>query len=515
MDGEPVSGPHPDLVMLPPVVGRGFDDVPAGGLDYHADVVVVGSGPGGSAVARALTAGGLSVVVLEEGPRESRFRPNYANTSRYHMQEGGTMLATGTVYFPVAAGRGVGGGSLINSAICLRTPDPVLEGWSTLLGDDRYGPAGLGPVYDELEAMLGVGPCSDAIAGENNRIICRGAEALGLPGGLINRNTPQCVGCGLCNFGCPVGGKASVNRNLLPLAVADGAIVQAETRVDQVLVVGGRAVGVVGHTVHPETGAVGPQVRVTADRVVLSAGAIGTPRLLHACGLAGQLGPVGDGLHVHPGAAVMGVHDAPVNLWHGATQGAWFHVPDDPGLLPHAFTAPPEVTAIALLSQVPDMKAAFALCPRLSGLVCLVSDKGQGTVRATPSGKADISYTLKDADLDAVKRGLVICARVLLAGGANEVITLVNGIGRHTDADALAAELAPKGPSAFDMYSSHPQSSCRMGPEGVVGLDGQCHGLPGLYLADASVFPTSLGVNPQLTTMAMATLIGRGMVAGA
>ncbi len=501
--------------ILPPPDALGFDDVAPGGRTYHCDAVVVGAGPGGAAVARELSAAGLSVVILEEGPPRSRFRPNHVHTARFHMQEGGTMLAKGTAMFPVMAGRGVGGGSLVNSAICLRAPDPVLQGWSERFDSDAYGPAAVARVYDELEAMLGVGPASDAIAGENNRVIVRGAKALGLPGGLVNRNTPTCAGCGLCNFGCPVGGKNSVDRNLLPLAVNDGAIVQADCRVQHVLVEGGRAVGVVGRVAHPDTREMGPEVQVLAGRVVLSAGAIGTPRLLHHCGLADQLGPVGVGLHVHPGSAMMGLHDDEIMLWRGATQGAWVHDPDQPGLLLESLSAQPEVLALQLLQHLDDLKAAFALGPRLSAMACQVHDEGSGTVGCDDAGRADIRYTHADADLDKLKRGLVLSAKVLLAGGAREVVSVAQGTGRYTDPEALATDLAPLPLSAFDLYSSHPMASCRMGPDGVVGLDGACHGLPGLHIADASVFPTALGVNPQLTTMAVATLIGRAMVAGA
>lgn len=490
-----------------------------GSTTLEADAVVVGSGPGGAAMARALAEGGLRVVVLEEGPARPRFRPNMAHTSRYHMQEGGAMVARSSdAIMPIAAGRGVGGGSLVNSAICFRTPDAVLDSWTEQLGgDDRYSPAQLGPVFDEIEALIQVGVTPDAIAGENNRIIVRGAAALDLPGGLIRRNTPHCNGCGICNFGCPVGGKASVDRNLLPIARAHGAIVQADVKVDQILITDDRAAGVSG-TVH-DTDTREPVGRLTvhAPRVVVCCGGVGTPRLLHHAGLAQRLGPaVGRGLHVHPGNAVLGWCEHSVQMWSGATQGAYFEDPALPGVLPHTLNAPPAALLVLLGSVGPQAKADLHELHHYCGCVVMISDKGEGSVGATRDGRASISYRFDPGDVERIKAGMVATARVLLAGGASRVLGPVHGLGVHEDADSFAEALASRTIHDFALYASHPMASCRMGLDpqtSVIGPSGEAHQLPGLFLADSSIFPTSLGVNPQLTTMTVATVLGRRLAA--
>jgi choline dehydrogenase-like flavoprotein len=437
---------------------------------------------------------------------------------RYHMQEHGMMVASGSTRMPIAAGRGVGGGSLVNSAICWRTPSPILDGWASLLGgDDRYGALALAPVYGEIEALLGVAVTPDAIAGENNRIVVRGARALGLPGGLLRRNAPACVGCGICNFGCPSGGKASVDQNLVPMAVRDGAIVQADVKVDRLVLRDGRAAGVSGVARDTDTGQMAGRITVNAERVVLSAGAIGTPRLLHYAGVAGLMGErVGRGLHIHPGGAVFGLCEGDVHMWRGATQGAYFEDPELPGVLPHTLSAPPGALIVMLGKAGMEAKDSMKLLPRMCGCAVMVSDRGEGTVGATPDGRAAIAYWFADEDVARIKAGMVQTARVLMAGGATRVFGPVHGLGLHDSADAFEAALATRSLDDFAMYASHPMASCRMGasPEGsVVGPDGQAHGIPGLYLADSSVFPTSLGVNPQLTTMAVATVIGRNLAA--
>ncbi len=484
----------------------------------ETDVVIVGSGPGGAAFAKVMAAErGREVVVLEEGPARTRFRPNLGHTQRFHMQENGMIVATGDQFMPIAAGRGVGGGSLINSAICWRTPDSVLQDWFALLdGDQRFSPDAMRPVFEEIEALLGIAETPESIAGENNKLIVRGVQALGLPGGYLKRNTPHCSGCGLCNWGCPVGGKASVDRNLIPMAMDAGAIVQGDCKVETILVEGGKAVGVRGTVIDTDTKQPVGTLTVKANMVVVCAGGIGTPRLLHVAGLAGKLGPaVGKGLHVHPGNAVLGLCDFPVNLWTGATQGAWFEHPDHPGILPHTFSAPPG-TVLMLLgkSGLAGKEAMIEELPRVCGAVVMVSDKGEGYVGARSDGRAKVSYRFHPTDVERIKIGMGFTAEVLLAGGAKELFTPVAGVGRVKTAEELVAALDPKRITDFNLYAAHPMASCRMGADpatSVVGATGEAHGIEGLYVSDSSVFPTSLGVNPQLTTMTMSTMIARAI----
>jgi choline dehydrogenase-like flavoprotein len=488
-----------------------------GSVTLTADVVIVGSGPGGAAASRVMAEAGLKVVMLEEGPARPRFRPNQANANRYHMQEGGAMIALGASFMPIAAGRGVGGGSLVNSALCFRTPDHVLQGWSELLGDDRYGPSAMRPVFDELDAILEVGITPPHLAGENNLLICRGVERLGLRGGLAPRNTPRCAGCGFCNFGCPVGGKASVDTNLIPMAMGRGAIVQADVKVARILVEGERATGVEGNVVHPDTGEQVGRLTVRADRVLLCAGGVGTPRLLHHAGLAGRLGrAVGRGLHVHPGNAVLGECEHDVHMWKGATQGAYFESDELPGVLPHTLNLPPGALLLLFGKVGSEAKQSLQRLRRMCGCVVMISDHGEGTVGANSDGTARLSYTFDPHDIQRIKDGMVLTARVLLEGGAHTLLAPVHGLGEHTSVDGFARALASKTIEDFTLYASHPMASCRMGLDpdtSVVGVDGQAHRLKGLYVCDSSVFPTSLGVNPQFTTMALSTLIARHAVA--
>ncbi len=509
--------PDPSLVIGPEAAADDWQQA-KGERKIDADVCIVGTGPGGASAARELARAGLRVVLLEEGPARQRFKPNQSHTARYHMQEGGLMVARGRVGFPVAAGRGVGGGTLINSALSFRTPSAVLNRWAAEMAAPQWSHAAMQPIYEHVERIAGVGITREEISGRNNQIVVDGVRKMGLVGGFAPRSTPGCKGCGICNYGCPTRGKASTNLTFLPDAVANGALIQADTKVIDVLTEGDRVVGVVGVVRHPDTGEQVGTVEVRAPRVILSAGAIGTPRLLWHCGLAERMGSaIGEGLHVHAGSAVLGVHDDPVHLWTGATQGAYFVDPTQPGVLPHTFTAPPEACLATLGKVGKSLSEGLSILPRLSGLIVLVSDESTGSVRSFSDGRADVTYDVGDDDLKRTISGLVVAAKVLMAGGAKQVTAPIHGVGFHTNVESFHAALLTRKVTDLTMYAAHPMSSCRMGLDrdrSAIGPDGQSHHIRGLYLADASIFPSSLGVNPQLTTMAAGTVIGRGMASG-
>jgi choline dehydrogenase-like flavoprotein len=372
-------------------------------------------------------------------------------------------------------------------------------------------------LYDEVSARIGVGLTRPEISGENNDIIVRGIRALGLEGGLAPRSTPGCVGCGVCYFGCPSRGKASTDLTFLADAIDLGATIQAEVKVEQVLREGDRVTGVQATAIHPETGERGGLLTVKARAVVLSAGAIGTPRLLWHTGLGETLGPhTGEHLQVHPGSTVISRCDHEVHMWKGATQGAYFHHPDLPGVLPHTFNAPPEAALLAAGFVGDKWQEGLALLPYLCGMLLMVSDKGEGSVRSFPDGRANMTYTFADEDVTRIKKGLVEVARVLQAGGARELWVPVHGVGRCETPEQLGERLQDRTIKDFTLYAAHPMGTCRMGRDistGVVDKNGRAFGIQNLWIADASLFPSSLGVNPQLSTMALGTHVGRRLAA--
>ena len=477
-------------------------------LRDEADVVVVGSGPAGATVARHLAQRGVSVIVVEEGHEvaPADFSPSGLQAMASLYRDMGTSIALGNAPMPYLQGRVVGGTSVINGAISWRFPREVLEAWvheDPALGDALPYEA-IAAAEERIEARLHVRPTDERVAGPKNLLLARGAEALGVAHRPIRRNVDGCVGAGRCLQGCPHGAKLSMDRSFLPDARAAGGRIFAGMRVDHVIVDRSRARGVLG------VSAGGARFEVRARRaVVLAASAIQTPCLLRRSGLT--QGPVGDGLSAHPGVSVTGRFPEPVRAWHGATQGHEVTGYRGEGLKLEALGFDLSILA----SRVPGTGAAFAR--RLAELDrhavwgAAMRAEGRGKVRPGPT-RPLVTYSLAPDDVRKARRAVRVLGDALLAAGATEVYPGVPGFDAVVTDRARMARFEAEGSLVardYTMSMTHLFGTARMGGSpatSVVRLDFRHHATDALYVADSSVFPSNLGVNPQIAIRALAEL---------
>lgn len=480
------------------------------------DVVVVGSGPGGSAAAAILAEAGLDVVVVEEGlpyPTAEVAPDAWAAMARTYRGMAATMTRARSP-IPVVQGRAVGGASVINGAISWRLPRDVWDRW---VNEDRALADGLPweaieRETDAVVARLGIAPTDPAIAGRNNALLAAGAEALGLEHRPIARNATGCQGSGRCLQGCPNGAKQSLDRTLLADAVGRGTRVVCATRVDRITLDRGRATGVVAQADG------GGRVEVAARcGVVVAAGVVHTPVLLERSGLADpQLG-----LHfrAHPGASLLARYDEPVRCWTGATQGHEVIGLRDRRLKFEALG----VDRGLLASRLPGIGRALAAevdrMDAYSSWGVAVRARTRGRVHRGWTGRPVVRYGLDEEAIRDLAAGIAWLGRMAFAAGAVEVLPGVAGFDlRVTDPrrlDALEAD-PPLDPRAWSVVVTHLFGTCRMSSDpakGVVRPDFRAHRAEGLWVLDASVFPTNTGVNPQTSIVAIARVGARNVAA--
>jgi choline dehydrogenase-like flavoprotein len=420
-------------------------------------------------------------------------------------------MSHGNTYMPIPRGRAVGGSTLLNSAICFRTPTRVLEKWQHDFGIEWADAAALVPIFEEIERTIGVAQTRPDQAGKHSLTFKRGADALGFKGDFIHRNAPGCIGCGLCQLGCPVGVKGSVDRNMVPFAMDKGAALITRCRATKVLIKDGAAVAVEAHGVDPNTEERRRKLLVRAKKIFLCGGAIGTPLLLIASGLWDPTLHLGRHLHTHTAAGVAARFEEIIDAWHGATQGYWAELEGESATM-ETFSATPDIFAISYdeYSRPIDHLRRVAAC----GLI--IGDTSEGTVSPGPSeGRSALSYSINEADLRVLLKGQREIARAFFAAGALEVHTSYAGHAPFKTLEALDKVQAQRPPiERIGVYASHPMGTCRMAGKkelGAVKPTGEHWGVRDLFVADASVFPTSLGVNPQITVMTAATVIARGV----
>jgi len=468
----------------------------------EADVCVVGAGAGGAVAAAELAEGGMDVVVLEQGPHHDadRFSARPLDMLARLYRDGGQTTTLGTPPILLPLGRGLGGTTLVNSGTCFRTPAAVLERWQREFGLEALTEDALDPCFARVEGALSIAEVTPELAGRNAAVARRGAEALGWSYGYLRRNARGCVGSGVCAFGCPTSAKQHVGITYVPRAEAAEAQVIAGADVRHVLVERGAARGVEARLV----GAGGGRLQVRAPRVIVACGTIHTPLLLARSGLGRASGQLGRNLALHPATGAFALMDEVVDMARGVPQSFYVDEFASEGIMFEGVAGPPSYVAMSLPLSGKRHAAAMASYRNLAMFGLMVSDRSRGSVRAL-AGRPVIRYELVEEDVARFRTGLRRMEELFRAAGAREVyLGLPGGVTpeRARARDLKLMAFHPLGTARADARPGH----------GVVDGDLRLHGVQGVHVADGSVVPSSLGVNPQLTIMALATRLAFGLL---
>jgi choline dehydrogenase-like flavoprotein len=472
--------------------------------DVECDVVVVGTGAGGGVVGRELADRGYAVVFVEEGEHHRRDAFDGRAISAHRRFYRAT-VAVGNVPMPIFMGRLVGGSTAINGGTCFRAPPWVHQRWSEELGTDALSEAAMAPHFERVERLLEVQPSPRETIGPIADFIARGCDALGWRHAAISRNAPGCDGKGFCDLGCRTDARLGTNLSYVPAALGKGALLLTGAHVERVLLDGGkRAAGV--EVVTPR----GKTLRVRARAVVLAGGAVPTPLLLLHQGLANASGQVGRNLSLHPSTGYAAVADEPM---HGPA-----HIPQGYGC--EEFLR----DGILMLAAQPDYNVSGVIFPlagqrlmealdqieHMASFGLLVRDQSaNGRVWRDVGGMPAVTYNIGAEDVRRMHDAMVHASEIALAAGARRLYPFVVGhppLDGRRDLEAFRREKL--GPSDFVWTSYHPLGTCRMGKDAktsVIDTDHASHDVPGLFVVDGSAVRGPLGVNPQLTIMALAT----------
>jgi choline dehydrogenase-like flavoprotein len=477
------------------------------------DVIVVGSGAGGGVVAAELAAAGKDVVVLEKGGyRAEADFTHQENDALETMYDAGGLLATSDLGLVVLQGSTLGGGTVINYTTSFHTPAPVRQEWAREHGVPHFESTEFTHSLDAVARRLGVNTDHAKPSGRD-QILIRGLEQLGWHHGLLPRDVRGCSqddSCGYCGMGCRRSAKQSTLITYLEDAAARGARIVVDCDVRRVIIGRGAATGV-------EARVGNHTVTVRAKAVVVAAGAVHSPALLLRSGVA--LPALGRHLALHPATAVLAEMNEDVRPWTGTVQA---HYSDQFADLDSGFgfkleTAPvhPSLQALAApWESAAGHRERMAKLPRTALVGILLRDRFGGRVRADREGAPVIDYGLSRYDRAHLRRAIAAAAEVLEAAGAREIwlplartVTYKPG-SQHARADWLRrVDAAGWGPNELLLVTFHQMASCRMGASArtsVVDAEHRVWGIRGLYVADASTFPSASGVNPMLTVMAIA-----------
>lgn len=482
----------------------------------EADVVIVGSGAGGGTAAEILSESGLSVLMLEEGAlytaRDFKALDEFQAYTKLYQEAAGRATSDGAI--AIFQGRAVGGTTLVNWTTSIRTPAPTLEYWAQRFAVKDADAAAMAPWYAKMEARLGIAPWA-AAPNANNGVLRDGCEKLGWHWKTVPRNVRGCWNLGYCGFGCPVNAKQSMLVTTIPAALDRGMTLVHHARVERLRFENGRVADLTAAALEADTRrASGVRLQVRAKHYILAAGAINTPALLLRSQAPDPQGLVGARTCVHPvnfsvarfGQAIDGFHGAPQSIY--SDHFLW---PED-GAIGYKLEVPPlqPMLASGVFGLHGEALAAqMAELPNLQVVIALMRDgfheeSAGGRVRIDEAGAPVFDYDVHAPLWAALRRAYLSMAELQFAAGAKTARPAHLDAADYTSwaqAKAAIAELPMKKQRA-GLATAHLMGGCAMGEDRrrcVVDSYGRYHEAENLSIFDGSIFPSSIGANPQLS----------------
>ncbi|PKM21975.1 MAG: GMC oxidoreductase [Gammaproteobacteria bacterium HGW-Gammaproteobacteria-14] len=506
-------------VARDPTLGRNFS--------IQTDVVIVGSGAGGSTVAYELAKAGKRVLILESGRYwpSAEFTESLGDTlSTVYRDQAAQANTTTDVLF--LEGHCVGGSTVIGACVMQRPPDEIFQRWSDEFGLKALAPRSLDRFFLKTQEHLNIGLNEAHEINTTAHKVIQGCEKMGYSWRPVTRNVKNCALTGHCLAGCPSDRKMSALVTHLPWATAHGARIFSDTEVTRVLMRGGRATGVEAIIRDPDTGTLVSNVRVDAQVVVVAAGAIHSPLLLQRSQVPDRSGQLGKNMAIQPFTQVLGTFKEELMGFQGALVG----VEVDQFLRSDGFTfysalAEPEQLMAVGEQEAGDEHINFMKSfKHMAGLNAFAIDKGQGSVTWEGdhlTGRKVIRWSPSREDFARTAQAASIAARIMFSAGA-ERVWLPSFEKLHADSvfelDEKMARVSYgiNGIYSYRMNSFTPHGTCRMGldsADSVVSSDGEVHGVSGLYVADASIFPTPVSSTPQWTVHVLAQYVSERILA--
>jgi choline dehydrogenase-like flavoprotein len=493
------------------------------------DVAIIGSGAGGGVTAEMLSRAGLKVLLIEEGPlrssRDFKQRESEAYPQLYQESAG---RKTADKAINILQGRCVGGSTTVNWTSSFRTPKSTLQYWQQQLGLQDFGVEAMAPWFEQAERRLHIEDWP-ADPNPNNAVLGRGMAALGLPSGRIRRNVKACWNLGSCGMGCPTNAKQSMLVTTIPAALDAGARLFVQTRVEQLQHDGRQVQSLRCVPVGLDSAATSAQgCTVTAKHVVLAGGAINSPALLLRSQAPDPYGQTGRRTFLHPVLLSSALFDERIAGWSGAPQTVYsdhfLETDAIDGPLGYKLEAPPMhplVMTTTMAGFGPELRGPLAQFPNTQVLLALLRDgfhpdSPGGRVRLKSDGSPELDYPLTDAIWDGARRALLSMAEIQFAAGAKSVQPIHELAPAYKSwAEAKAAISAlPMAPRLTRVVSAHVMGGCALSADpsrGVARSDGQHWQLSNLSIHDGSLFPTSIGANPQLSIYGLVARLSSGL----